>query len=451
LIASTGAIVRQPNKGFPMVKAGINILTAHADRHLGADGATFLRALSVLGGAEVAIRVVRILAVIVIARVISPTAMGAAALALTLFELVRVLANVGIGQQIIVAAEDQLSATCNTARRLLTLWCVAVSMVQLGVALVVWLAFDLGEVAAMLTLLAPVYWMMPAGLVQVFLTMRAGEMSKIARITLFQNSADHALTLLLVVLFPSPWSIVAPKLLTTPIWLYMARRTTAWQADTAAGTVAARGFLHLSAGILGSELLTAARGQFDKLIIAALLGIGALGTYFFAYGAGLGITLSFVTAFGTVVFSKIGPMQSAPDQARAFRHYTKIGMALFLPVTIAQCVLAPIYVPIIFGAMWADSAILVSILSLGAIPMLLGAAVSGWLRARNQGSVEVAMMALATLGSLSGLAIGAMHSVEAAAGGYVGGLTLTMIPFAFLILSRDTALNTRPLQTTDQD
>lgn len=434
-----------------MVKAGINKLAVHADRHLGQEGASFLRALSVLGGAEVAIRVVRILAVVVIARAISPEAMGAAALALTLFELVRVLANVGIGQQIIVAAEDQLAATCNTARRLLTLWCVAVSVVQIGIAVVVWLAFELGTIAAMLALLAPVYWMMPAGLVQIFLTMRAGAMHKIARITLFQNSADHALTLILVVLFPTPWSLVAPKLLTTPIWLIMARRTTKWKADAAAGTVPTRGFLHLSAGILGSELLTAARGQLDKLIIASALGIGALGTYFFAYGAGLGITLSFVTAFGTVIFSKIGPMQDANDQARAFRHYTKIGMALFLPVTLAQCVLAPIYVPIIFGAHWADSAVLVSILSLGAIPMLLGAAVSGWLRARQQGSVEVAMMALATLGSLGGLAIGAMHSVEAAAGGYVGGLTLTMIPFALFILSRDPAFRARRFQTLVQD
>ena len=434
-----------------MVKAGINRIAAHADRHLGQDGASFLRALSVLGGAEVAIRVVRILAVVVIARAISPEAMGAAALALTLFELVRVLANVGIGQQIIVAAEDQLAATCNTARRLLTLWCVAVSVVQLSVAAVVWLVFNLGEIAAMLTLLAPVYWMMPAGLVQVFLTMRAGAMHKIARINLFQNSADHALTLLLVVLFPSPWSIVAPKLLTTPIWLYMARRTNAWQADAAAGTVPVRGFLHLSAGILGSELLTAARGQLDKLIIAALLGISALGTYFFAYGAGLGITLSFVTAFGTVIFSKIGPMQDAKKQTAAFRHYTKIGLALFLPVTMAQCLLAPIYVPIIFGAKWADSAILVSILSLGAIPMLLGAAVSGWLRARQQGQLEVAMMALATLGSLGGLAIGAMHSVEAAAGGYVAGLTLTMIPFAFLVLPSNPGIRVRRFQSLIQD
>lgn len=434
-----------------MVKAGINRVAAHADRYLGRDGASFLRALSVLGGAEVAIRVVRILAVVVIARAISPEVMGAAALALTLFEMVRVLANVGIGQQIIVATQDKLSATCNTARRLLTFWCVVVSLVQLGVAAVVWLVFDLGEIAAMLTLLAAVYWMMPAGLVQIFLTMRAGEMHKLARTSLVQNSADHVLTLILVIVYPSPWSLVAPKLLTTPIWLFMARRTTIWQADPAAGTVPARGFLHLSAGILGSELLTAARGQLDKIIIATTLGIGALGTYFFAYGAGLGITLSFVTAFGTVIFSKLGPMQDRAEQVAAFRHYTKIGMALFLPVTLAQCIFAPFYVPIVFGEKWADSAILVSILSLGAIPMLLGAAVSGWLRARQQGPLEVTMMVLATIGSLGGLAIGAMMSVEMAAGGYVIGLTFTMVPFALFILSRDTALRTQRFPTLVQD
>ena len=72
--------------------------------------------LAAYGVAEVGTRLLRILAIIVIARQIAPEQIGVAALAIALFELVRVLANSGIGLRIIAASDGELPAICNAAR-----------------------------------------------------------------------------------------------------------------------------------------------------------------------------------------------------------------------------------------------------------------------------------------------------------------------------------------------
>ena len=55
-----------------------------------------MRGLLAYGSAEAVSRVVRLASILIVARRISPEMLGTAALALSIFELVRVLANVGI-------------------------------------------------------------------------------------------------------------------------------------------------------------------------------------------------------------------------------------------------------------------------------------------------------------------------------------------------------------------
>ena len=113
-----------------------------ANEKLGKEGRWFLSSMAAYGSAEFLVRIVRIAAVIVIARAVSPELMGIAALALSLFELTRVLANSGIGQQIILAEDSVLTATANTAHRLFWLWCLAVGAIQLFVSAILFYAFD---------------------------------------------------------------------------------------------------------------------------------------------------------------------------------------------------------------------------------------------------------------------------------------------------------------------
>ena len=84
----------------------------------GVASSPLVRAFIAFGSAEAATRILRLMSLLIIARLVTPEIFGAAALALSLFELVRVLTNVGIGQRLVIASDEDLPALCETAYRL---------------------------------------------------------------------------------------------------------------------------------------------------------------------------------------------------------------------------------------------------------------------------------------------------------------------------------------------
>lgn len=402
-----------------------------------------MRGLLAYGSAEAGTRVLRIFAIIVIARQMPAEQIGIAALALALFELVRVLANSGIGQRIIVARDDELEAVCKAASRLFYLWCASIALVQLAVATFVWLIIGQGEIALMLATLTLVYAFMPPGLVQVFLLMRDGRLGTTARIAATQTCADHFLCMALALIWPTAWALVLPKLLTAPVWLVMVRRARQWRAVPSVQPTPARQFLRFGAGVLGTELTNVARQQLDKLIVGTLLGTEALGYYYFAFNAGLGITTSFVGALSIVLLPHLSATQVVTERVRRLRQALVFALAVFGPVILAQVFLSVIYVPLIFGSQWAPLAPLVAILALASLPAIFSAICTAWLRANGRTEGDASISLVACIAALVGLSIGCAGGISGAALGYVAALWLVQLPLtAFVILRPISATRT---------
>ncbi|WP_298465679.1 oligosaccharide flippase family protein [uncultured Erythrobacter sp.] len=397
----------------------------------------FARGMLAYGSAEAATRIVRLGAILVVARQISPELLGTAALALSLFELVRVLTSVGIGQRIIVATENELASVCNAAFRLFWGVCLSVMAIQLIVAAFALAIFPDGGVAMMLAVLSAVYLFMPAGLVQIFLAMRAQRMAATARVAAMQNMADAALTVVLVLVWPSAWAIVLPKLLTAPLWLVAARRTYRWAPDRCVQSVHISEFAEFGPAVLGSELLAAARLHGDKLLVGALLGTDALGLYYFAFNAGLGITQSFVAACNIVLFPHLAK-SSVGTIGREFRRSFTLGFLVLCPVVLAQALLAPWYVPVIFGANWIEAAPYIALLAGAALPLYAGAILGARSRAVQKPLAETSLMGAATFAALVGLAAGAQISLAWACAGFSLGLSTILLPAAAIQLFAST-------------
>ena len=390
---------------------------------------TFARGMLAYGSAEAVTRIARLGSILIVARQISPELLGTAALVLSLFELTRVLNNVGIGQRIITATESELAPICNRASQLFWVVCIGVTIAQLSIATSAWLLFNLTDVAAMLAALSAVYLFMPAGLVQIFLAMRAQRMAATARVAATQNIADCALTVVLVVVWPSAWAIVLPKLLTAPIWLVMARATYRWAPNRDDGFAPVSDFATFGPAILGSELLTAARLHADKLLIGALLGTEALGLYYFAFNAGLGITQALVTACSLVLL----PILAEADGERLeheFKRAFVMGLSVVVPLVGMQALLAPYYVPVIFGENWVPAVPHLALLACAAVPLFMAAVIGARLRAIGKPLSETLVMLCATIAALSGLVIGAQTSLDAACIGFGLGLSVVLIPAA---------------------
>lgn len=388
----------------------------------------FARGVVAYGSAEAVTRVVRLGSVFVVARQVSPEMLGTAALALSLFELVRVLGNVGIGQRIVVATDDELDSICNAAARLFWIVCASVMVLQIALGMLLWVAFDLGEVASMLATLSLVYLFMPAGLVRIFLAMREQRLGATARVAATQNIADACLTLALAIAWPSAWAIVLPKLLTAPVWLLMARATHSWTPAAGIRPASAGAFATFGPAVLGSEMLNAARLNADKVLIGALLGTEALGLYYFAFNAGLGITQAFVSACNIALFPHLA-RTGASEVDREFRRAFALGTLILIPVIIAQAMLAPFYVPVVFGDKWLVAAPHLAILAFAALPLFAGSMLGARLRATGRPLAETALMAAATLAALGGLALGAQSGLASACAGFgIGLATVFAIP-----------------------
>lgn len=403
------------------------------------------RGFAGFASAELANRVVRLAAILVIARHTDAALLGTAALALSLFELTRVLTQAGIGQRIVAASDAELGAVCERASTLFWACCVSVALIQLIVAAILYAAFALPEAAAMLAVLSGVYFFMPPGLVQIFLLMRDERLGTCASINAAQAILDHVLTAVLIVAWPSAWAIVLPKLLTAPVWTLLARRARPWLRDGAA-TAPVGEFRAYCGGVLASELMAALRLNADKLVISAMLGVQALGTYYFAFGAGLGIAQSLVTAFGTVLFASLCRADGG-DRQNQLRAAMTIGLAILIPVIAAQALLAPVYVPIVFGPHWAPAAPYLALLSCAAIPLFLLGGLGASYRADRKPGSDAGLASMATAAALGGLAIGAAHSLAAACAGYFIGLALVVVPAALRVAAKRTPAPTLPSLT----
>lgn len=402
------------------------------------DGLTrspLVRGLVAFGSAEAATRVIRLGALLIVARRVTPEIFGTAALALSLFELVRVLANAGIGQRLIVARDDELASLCRTAYRLFWLVCLTVAAIQLAVAAMVATVFALPQAGTMLALLALVYCVMPPGLVQIFLTMRAMRMETVARIAATQNIADSLLTVALVLIWPTAWAIVLPKLLAAPVWTVLARRSTRWDGDSRIAPAPYREFALMGPSVLVTELLAALRLNADKLIVGALFGTEILGLYYFAFNAGLGLTQSFVAACNMVVFPHLAKA-SAADGVAEFRKAFATGLAMLAPVVAAQALLSPFYVPPVFGETWVPAVPYIALLSLAALPLYAGSLVGAALRVEGRPQHEAVLTGLGSAAALAGLAAAAPLGLTAACLGYGLGLAVIFLPAAIRRLTR---------------
>jgi len=237
-------------------------------------------------------------------------------------------------------------------------------------------------------------------------------MKELAAINTAQVATDHALTAILAIMGFGAWAIVLPKLLTAPIWLIGMLRTKAWTPNRAAGFASVSGILKFSWPVLGSELMCACRDQLDKFIVSVTFGVEALGLYYFAFNAGLGVSTALNKAFSNAIYPHLC---AAKDQVQTYRKALRNLGIPFSIVYCAQAAMALVYVPIVFGSTWESAAPLVAILCLGGPARLLVDAARMKARAEGASSRDFQISIGLTVSVLLPFAVCAQHGLFVAA------------------------------------
>ncbi|WP_424987011.1 oligosaccharide flippase family protein [Microbulbifer sp. S227A] len=391
---------------------------------LSASNFGFARNVLAYGASEVAAKLSRLFVVIAVARTLDLDQIGMAAAALAAADILKSLTENGVNQRIISASEADLAATCATAHRIFWTWCVGLFLAQSLIGLVIYAAGGSLLLLVMILLLAGEYLFMPAGLVQAALAMRNGKLNQTAAIAGAQVVGANLMSVALVMAWPSALALILPRLLTAPFWLVSMRRLNPWQIDLSQGRAPLRPFLRYGASVLGVELVKALRLQADKLIVGAMMGAEALGLYFMAFNAGLSLANSFSVAFSTVLF----PHLCAHENKRvALRQGATVAMAMIAPAVVLQAIMAPYYVPVLFGAGYEGLHQIVSILCLVAIPSTLWSAAAGWLRATNRPQVELLVTIVLTIALMANTALLAPFGLVPVATGYAVIAAIVMV------------------------
>ena len=393
---------------------------------------SIMRNLFAYGASEIAAKASRLLVVVVMARSLDLSQIGMAAAALATADILKSLTENGVGQKIIAAPENELAQTCVTAHRIFWMWCVGLFLVQVAVGCALYAAGGSAMLLILILILAAEYLFMPAGLVQAALAMRAGKLQQTAAISGTQVVGANLMSVGLALLWPSAIALVLPRLITAPFWLIAMRRLHPWQADLSQGRAPYGPFVRFGWAVLGVEVVKALRMQADKVIVGLMMGAEALGLYFMAFNAGLSLATSFSVAFSTVLFPHLC---RSNDQGQSLRHSIRLALGLITPVVVLQAILAPWYVPILFGAGWDELSVIVSILCLVAIPTTLWSATAGWLRATGRPQVELSVTIVLTAALMLNTVLLAPLGLVAVASGYAIVATVVMIGASLPTLS----------------
>lgn len=347
----------------------------------------FLQNLAWLGGSQMLNRVVRLGTTATIARLLSPTDYGLAAVVLTAHEFINVFTRGGIVTKLIQAPESELEACNETAYWLNWILCGSLFVLQCVVAFPVSEFYGNRAIALPLIVMAFIYLMLPFACVQAALNIRENRLRVAATADSLQFISDCALTVIFALLGFGAWAIVLPKVLVAPIWVVINRENHSWRPSGKLTLTKTREIMQFGRHILGVELLSTARNHADYLLIGRFLGLEALGVYYFAFNAGLGISLSLIGAFNSALFPWLCAVNQDLDQLeKRFLQGLKTLSLIAVPIILLQCVSAPVYVPLVFGEKWIAAGALpvLIIICLSALPRPFAEAASQLTRALDQ-------------------------------------------------------------------
>ncbi|MEB3337454.1 MAG: lipopolysaccharide biosynthesis protein [Leptolyngbyaceae bacterium] len=325
--------------------------------------------ISWLGISEVFVRVSRLITTVILSHFLSPHEYGLTAIILTLQELTKVFSDIGINAKIIQAKQEQLADLCNSAFWLHWVVYSSLFVIQCLMAFVVANFYHESQLILPICAMATIYLITPIGLIQEGLIRRENDLKIIATNSAIVTSIANILTAGLAFLGWGIWSIVAPAVLVTPLWAYLFFQRHAWRPTQAFTTYYWKDIFMFGRSILGIQFLKTLRNNLDYLMIGHFIGIKALGIYFFAFNAGLGISLSIINALYIALLPHFCAARSQwSDFKKSYFNSLKLIAVVICSVVLLQSVLAPVYVPIVFGQKWIPAIPILILICLSAIP-----------------------------------------------------------------------------------
>lgn len=351
----------------------------------------FIRNIGWLGASELVNRIFRLGVTVTLARLFNAYDYGLVSVVYTTFEFAMVLTlRGGTGAKIVQADEQDVKAICDTSYWLNWILCGSLFIIQCLAAFPLAKFYGNNQLILPLCTIALTYLMLPGFLIQEAMLQRENRLEVVAFCQATQGILSNTLTIVLALLGMGVWAIVWSMVLTTPVWIVINYMNHPWRPPKSFSLDRWQEIINFGKNLLGVELLGKLRNNLDYLLIGGFLGIDALGLYYFAFNAGLGISLSVIVTITSALFPYLCEARGDSDRfkKRYFGSLKKIGL-IVVPLVILQSSLAPIYVPIVFGEKWVTAIPILIMICLSAIPMSFARAASQLLQAVDKSHIDL--------------------------------------------------------------
>ncbi|MFC3786564.1 O-antigen/teichoic acid export membrane protein [Sphingopyxis italica] len=241
------------------------------------------------------------------------------------------------------------------------------------------------------------------------------------------------------------WSLVIQRLVTEIVGLVLSRASYDWKPGWQFDWAILRGNLMLNASLIYVQLAFLATVRVQEMAIGAGIGLAAVGIYRTAWRTVELIGRGAIQPFTQVAVQTLARVKDDPAELRrAYRWMISRASALSFPALVGFGALAPIAIPTVFGAKWAEAGELAQIFAFMALPFTLNFFASPSLSvlgaARSLISLSTTQLVLGVALTLAALPFG----LFAVAVSYVGRAYLTL-PMQIWLLRRASGI--RPIDS----
>ncbi len=350
----------------------------------------FLRNIGWLGVAELVNRIFRLATTVTLARTFSPYDYGMVSVIYTIIEFASVFAlRAGIGAKIIQAEEQELEVICNTAYWLNWIVYVSLFIIQCVAAYPIAQFYGNNQLIWPICVLALIYLMCPVFVVQSILIERENRLKVTALCNAMQAILSNIILVILAVLDMGVWAVVWSMVVTYPVWIVINYMNHPWRPPTSFNLERWQEITSYGSKLLGVDLLGKIRMNLDYLIVGRFIGIEALGLYFFAFNAGLGISQSVLNSITVALFPHLCAARgNGKELKKQFFSSLKTIALILVPLVLLQSSLSPFYVPIIFGQKWVTAIPILILICLSAVPIALSRATSQLLQTVDKTHID---------------------------------------------------------------
>lgn len=331
-------------------------------------GNAFIKNLGWLGIAQGLIRVTRLAATIILPRFLTPNDYGLAALVLTTYEFTQTLTKIGINAKVIQASDEDVEELSNSAYWLNWVVYFSLFIIQcLAAFLIAWF-YDDSKLILPICVIGGTFLISPIGRIQASLLQRDNCFRVIAAAQILRFGTANILTAIFAILGMGLWAIVLPIVLSSPLEFIVYLVKNPWRAQKFTTKLWGK-ILDFGLKILGSALLKTLRDNLDYLVVGRILGVTELGKYYFAFNAGLGISLTIINSVTTALYPLLCKFRESLQKLKQeYFNNLKTIFAIIVPFVFLQASLAPLYVPIVFGEQWIPAIPILILICLSAIP-----------------------------------------------------------------------------------